>query len=92
MSRNIAAAVTVGLLAATLMKFLCCIAFLAVAVGSPANAQGRAINSAQTEEGGIKLPGTDFAVLLEMGERHPYGAYGHLVRHLCSVLLDAAAT
>jgi hypothetical protein len=54
-----------------LMKFLCCIAFLAVAMGSPANAEGRAINSDQIEQSGIKLPGTDFAVLLEMGKGRP---------------------
>src|SRR5260370_23694099 len=55
-----------------LMKFWCCIAFLTVAIVSTASGQGRAINSDQTEEqAGIKIPSTDFAVLLEMGEARP---------------------
>jgi len=55
-----------------LMKFWCCIAFLTVAIVSTASGQGRAINSDQTEEqAGITIPGTDFAVLLEMGEKRP---------------------
>jgi hypothetical protein len=55
-----------------LMKFWCCIAFLTVAIVSTASGQGRAINSDQTEEqAGIKIPGMDFAVPLEMGEARP---------------------
>src|SRR5437870_5321455 len=58
-----------------LMKFWCCIAFLTVAIVSTASGQGRAINSDQTEEqAGIKIPGTDFAVLLETGEGRPTAA------------------
>jgi hypothetical protein len=54
------------------MKFWCCIAFLTVAIVSTASGQGRAINSDQTEEqAGIKIPDTDFAVLLQMGEARP---------------------
>ena len=54
------------------MKFWCCIAFLTIAIVSTASGQGRAINSDQTEEqAGITIPGTDFAVLLEMGEKRP---------------------
>jgi hypothetical protein len=50
-----------------LMKFWCCITFLTVAMVSTASGQGRAINSDKTEEkGGIKIPGMDFAVLLEI--------------------------
>jgi hypothetical protein len=53
------------------MKFSCWIICLTVAMVSTASGQGRVINSDQTEQGGIKIPGTDYAILLEMGERRP---------------------
>jgi hypothetical protein len=50
------------------MKFWCSIAFLTVATVSTASGQASAISSDQTE-GGIKIPGTDYAIVLETGER-----------------------
>jgi hypothetical protein len=53
------------------MKFSCWITFLTVAMVSTASGQGRAINTDQTEQAGIKIPGTDYAIVLETGERRP---------------------
>jgi hypothetical protein len=50
------------------MKFSCWITFLTVAMVLTARGQAPAINSDQTE-GGIKIPGTDYAIVLETGER-----------------------
>jgi len=74
-----------------LMKFWCCIAVLTVAIVSTASGQGQAINSDQTEQGGIKIPGTDFAVVLAMGERRPTAALLTAIETWLSTQFDLPA-
>ena len=73
------------------MKFWCCIAVLTVAIVSTASGQGQAINSDQTEQGGIKIPGTDFAVVLAMGERRPTAALLTAIETWLSTQFDLPA-
>jgi Domain of unknown function (DUF6647) len=72
------------------MKFWCCIAFLAVAMGSPAHAQGRAINSDQTVQS-VEIPGTGFAVLLESGEGRPTATLLNAIETWLSIQFDLPA-
>jgi hypothetical protein len=71
-----------------LIKFWCWIAFLTVAMLSPASAQGRAINSDQTEQFGLKVPGTDYTILLGGGERYPTAALLTAIETWLSIQFD----
>ena len=49
------------------------------------------MNSDQTEQGGIKIPGTDFAVVLAMGERRPTAALLTAIETWLSTQFDLPA-